>query len=326
MDIEQKEKDDYPVMLSICVPTYNHEKYIRECLESVFMQKTKYSYEILVGEDKSTDNTRSILKEIEKEGHYGLKVFYREKNMNNSSYKNVTDLMDRSRGKYLIFLEGDDFWIDSNKIECQLNFLEQNPDYIAVSHNCIIVDAESCKTEEKYPECLDEEYTFDHFASEIMPGQLTTVMMRNVCNNTKINTSIVRSDTSPGDRKSYFMLLCYGKIHCIQKRMSAYRHIVCGGDSWSATHKYDYSETKKWYIELRDYAEKNGFQKAYIIADYMLLASIRQALLVYHKIDLLQLLTELNSVDNLLKSSLYLINRDFNRYILKKKVFVRFSE
>ena len=44
---------DYPVMLSICVPTYNHEKYIRQALESIFMQETQYSYEILVGEDKT---------------------------------------------------------------------------------------------------------------------------------------------------------------------------------------------------------------------------------------------------------------------------------
>ena len=170
---------DYPVMLSICVPTYNHERYIRQALESIFMQKTKYSYEILVGEDKSTDSTRLVLKEIEEEKHYGLKVFYRQKNLNNSSKRNAIDLMDRARGKYLIFLEGDDYWTDPYKIERQISFLEKNPQYIAVAHNCTIVDEKSKTTGELYQECKDKDYSFAHYLSDILPGQTASLMMRN---------------------------------------------------------------------------------------------------------------------------------------------------
>lgn len=53
-------------MLSICVPTYNHEKYIEKALKSILMQKTKYSYEVLIGDDLSKDRTRNILREYEK--------------------------------------------------------------------------------------------------------------------------------------------------------------------------------------------------------------------------------------------------------------------
>lgn len=74
--------NEYEVpILSIYIPTYNHENYIRKAIDSVLMQKTTYLYEVLVGEDASTDNTKKILKEYEKEHPNKIKVFYREKNM-----------------------------------------------------------------------------------------------------------------------------------------------------------------------------------------------------------------------------------------------------
>ena len=102
----------YDFDLSIYVATYNHEKYITKALDSVFMQKTKYSFEVLVGEDCSTDNTRLVLKEYEKKNYNNLTIYYRQKNMSNMDISNAMDLIMRCRGKYLIALEGDDYWID----------------------------------------------------------------------------------------------------------------------------------------------------------------------------------------------------------------------
>jgi len=312
---------NYPVMLSICVPTYNHEKYIRQALESVFMQETQYSYEILVGEDKSTDNTKQILQDIEKENHPGLKVFYREVNLNNTDCRNSIDLMDRARGKYLIFLEGDDYWTDADKIENQIIFLEKNPDYIAVAHNCTVVNEYSEELNEQYQECHDEEYTWEHYACEILPGQTASVLMRNFKYLPDVDLSLIRSKRMPGDRKSYFTLLSYGRIHCIQKKMSAYRHVTSSGESWSAKYKYDYEDTKNWHIELLDFSKKIKNQKAYLIADYLLYAAVRQAFLVHHKLSLIDYNTEIRKVDHCFLCSRIMFKRDFNRYILKKKVF-----
>lgn len=312
---------DYPVMLSICIPTYNHEKYIRQALESVFMQKTQYTYEILVGEDKSTDNTRAVLEEIEKEQHPELKVFYREKNLHESDTRNSIDLMNKAVGKYLIFLEGDDYWIDDYKIENQISFLENHYDYIAVAHNCVVVDEDSRITDEQYQECKETEYTFSHYACEILPGQTATIMMRNFKYFPGIDLSFLNSKSMPGDRKEDFTFLCYGKVYCIQKRMSAYRHVINSGSSWSATYQYDYSKIRDFYLEQREYSKKNQFKKAYIISDYMLYAAIRQALVLHHALSIKDFFCELKNVDSLLKCSYIMLKRDLLRYIFKKTIF-----
>ncbi len=312
---------DCPVMLSICVPTYNHEKYIRQALESIFMQETQYSYEILVGEDKSTDNTKQVLQEIEKEKHKGLTVFYREKNMNDSECRNSLDLLQKSRGKYVIFLEGDDYWTDNQKIDNQITFLETHPDFIAVAHNCIVVDECSNIKDEKYEECHDFEYTLEHYACEILPGQTATVMMRNPNYITNFDMSFINTRSMPGDRKFNFTLLCYGRIACLQKKMSAYRHVTSKGDSWSANYRYDYESTKQWYMEQLHFSKKINNKKAYIIADYMLYAAIRQAFFVHHKLSPIRFLSELRLVENFWKCTFIFIRRDINRYILRKEVF-----
>lgn len=89
-------------MLSIYVATYNHEHYITQALDSIRMQKTKYSYEVLVGEDCSTDNTRAVLKEYEWQ-HPGIfTIFYRDHNMHREAIGNGLDLKLRCRGNSIV--------------------------------------------------------------------------------------------------------------------------------------------------------------------------------------------------------------------------------
>lgn len=244
------------LMLSIYVATYNHEKYITRALDSILMQKTKYSYEVLVGEDASTDGTRNVLKEYEKEHPGRFQIFYREKNMHRQTPNNARDLKNRCQGKYIIALEGDDYWLDEYKIEKQIDFLESHPDYLAVAHNCIVVGEDSQANGEEYPECRDEEYTLKHFVSEIMPGQLTTFMYRNYFKNDILDRSLFNKGLHPGDRLTYFAFVLNGKIHCIQEVMSAYRHIKSGGTSFSATLKYDFEKMERWNYGLVEYARK----------------------------------------------------------------------
>lgn len=150
------------ITLSVMIPTYNHERYIVKALDSVFMQETEYTYEVLVGEDASTDGTRHVLKEYESEHKYdALHVFYRKHNMRNDPISNQKDLRLRCQGKYIITLEGDDYWIDKDKIQRQISFLENHPDYVTVAHNCKIVNENNEPVDFSYPECKNNEYSFD---------------------------------------------------------------------------------------------------------------------------------------------------------------------
>ncbi len=246
------------VMLSIYVPTYNHEKYIIKALDSILMQKTHYTYEVLVGEDNSTDKTRLLLQQYEQIHPGFLKVYYREKNMYKKIPNNARDLIARCKGKYLIGLEGDDYWTDELKIEKQISFLENHPEYIGISHDCIVVNSDSNIINEKYPSCKENEYSLKHFMSNIFPGQLTTIMYRNIYIDPNIDTSILDIGLIPGDRLLFFLLIMYGKIYCLQESMSAYRHITNNGASYSANYHYIFREEEHWYKCLLQYSKQFG--------------------------------------------------------------------
>lgn len=243
------------VMLSIIVPTYNHEKYIIKALDSILMQKTKYSYEVLVGEDASTDNTRTVLKAYEEKHPGKIQVFYREKNMQTEKYNNCTDLNLRSKGKYMVILEGDDYWTDEYKIEKQIDFLESHPEYTAVSHNCVVVDENNNPKEVRYPECKSKEYSLMHYVCGIFPGQSTTVMHRNFVTQNVFDKTILEKKLMPGDKILTFALATNGKVHCMQEVMSAYRHVtVAGSTSYSAKYKYDFIRDEYYWGELLQFA------------------------------------------------------------------------
>ncbi len=263
-------------MLSIYIPTYNHEKYIARALDSVLMQKTQYSYEVLVGEDVSLDGTRTILQEYEAKFPGKFTMFYREKNMHGTEVSNALDLKRRCRGKYIVGLEGDDFWTDENKLEKQITFLETHPEYLAVAHNCVVVGDDSLPNGEQYPECKDEEYTLRHFVSEQMPGQLTTVMYRNYITEPYMDTSLFERRLSPGDRLLYFALATHGKVFCMQEVMSAYRHVTTHGSSFSATSRYSFKKDEHWYFELMQYALQQSNKTASKYAQLLYFRSLLQ--------------------------------------------------
>lgn len=117
--------------ISICVITYNKEKYIRDTIESILMQRTSCKYEIVVGDNLSTDGTRAILKEYWK--LYPDKFCLVLNNENLGLTRNIYNTMRKAKGKYIIILYGDDYWISDEKLQSHYDFLENNQEYIGVS-------------------------------------------------------------------------------------------------------------------------------------------------------------------------------------------------
>lgn len=300
------------VMVSIFVPTYNHEKYIVEALDSILMQQTQYSYEVFVGEDCSTDNTRQVLVEWERLHPGKFTILYRQRNMNKDKIYNSLDLKMRCTGKYIIGLEGDDFWTDPFKLEKQVSFLENHPEYYAVAHNCTVVGADSLPNGEQYPECKDEEYTLRHFASDIMPGQLTTFLSRNYMLDKTLDATLIYEGVGPGDRNLYFTTASYGKIYCMQESMSAYRHITKGGSSYSANYVYQFEKEELSLRKRMEYAEKTGNKEAILCAGIQYLLHLRY---VKRKgyVDGKTVSIARRRIENRLQYMPYILKRDFNR-------------
>lgn len=114
-------------LVSICCIAYNQEKFIRECLDSFLMQKTNFSFEIVISDDCSNDNTKKIINSyIIKFPNIFVDVSPSE---NLGMIKNYYHALSSCKGKYIAFCEGDDYWIDENKLQMQVDFLESNPEY-----------------------------------------------------------------------------------------------------------------------------------------------------------------------------------------------------
>ncbi len=122
-------------LVSVCVQTYQHANYIRECLDGILMQKTDFPFEILLGEDSSTDGTREICIEYAEKYPDKIRLFlhHRENNININGNPtgrfNLLYNLFNARGEYVALCEGDDYWIDSWKLQKQVDFLENNEEY-----------------------------------------------------------------------------------------------------------------------------------------------------------------------------------------------------
>ncbi|VGO21027.1 glycosyltransferase family 2 protein [Pontiella sulfatireligans] len=120
-------------LVSVCVITYNHAPYIRDCLDGVLSQKTDFPYEICIGEDESSDATREICKEYAKKYPDKIRLFLRSRedvliiNGRATGRYNFLETLKSCRGKYVARCEGDDYWIDPRKLAKQVGFLEKNP-------------------------------------------------------------------------------------------------------------------------------------------------------------------------------------------------------
>jgi glycosyltransferase involved in cell wall biosynthesis len=138
-------------LISVYVTTYQHVNFIRECLDSILIQSTTYDYEIVIGEDASTDDTREICMEYAKKYPDKIRLFLRDRestilyDKNGKFYKSLNGAFTlfSCRGKYIAICEGDDYWIDPLKLQKQVDFLEANPDYVVCYHNINTVNENS---------------------------------------------------------------------------------------------------------------------------------------------------------------------------------------
>lgn len=239
--------------VSVIIPTYNHENYIEECIKSVCMQKINFNMEVLIGEDCSTDKTREVLKKLAPSLPSCFKIIYREENLNHG---NFVDLYSRMNGKYFITLEGDDYWTYDHKLQEEYDFLESHPDYTAVAHNAQVVNEYGKPIKWRCHECYKNEYTIWDFRKGLFPGQTATILRRNFYTFDLFDHSI-DIPGYPGDRIKAFYAIANGKVHCIQKKWSAYRLVISHGSSCAATSKRLYDKDMIFYRNLYEYAIRN---------------------------------------------------------------------
>jgi len=120
-------------MVSVCMITYNHEKYISQAIEGVMIQKAPFPIELIIGDDCSNDNTLQICRYYQSKYPDSIRILQRKTNIGVIS--NFFECLRVSTGKYIALCEGDDYWIDPYKLQKQVDFLETNQEYSLIHTN-----------------------------------------------------------------------------------------------------------------------------------------------------------------------------------------------
>lgn len=218
----------------VCTRTlaYNHEFYIRECLEGILMQKTTFPVQVLVHEDCSTDNTAAILKEYQEKYPKLIKVFYQPDNV--YSLKDPAEKRRRRAefyswqvGKYIALCEGDDYWTDPLKLQKQVEHLEKHPEYIFSCHRFRIYDEDRKRYLSEYASNFyfknDNLVINNELFSKTWITQPLTAVIRTQYFH-KANQDIVRNDYKfSRDVHIFYTLLSYGDGISLNEFMGVYR-------------------------------------------------------------------------------------------------------
>lgn len=258
------------IKVSICCVAYNHAKYIERAIDSVLNQSVNFPIEIIIGDDCSTDGTREIIEDYAQKYPSLIKPILQP--INTRGKKNYKDVYAAAKGKYIIALETDDYWTDDKKLQIQADFLDNHKDFIAVAHNCIIVNENNKILSKKYPAIKQGKYNFRHFRQGLLPGQTTTLMYRNYKYLPEINMSLYHKPiTGPGDLKKVFSLLSNGSIYTLNRIMSAYRYVNTGFSSFSSTHERNDTQTLIYFEAFQEYSRQFESKEIRFSADVVLL-------------------------------------------------------
>src|SRR6185436_19281492 len=120
------------ITISVLVVTYNHEKFLRQALESVMMQETGFDFEVVIADDHSTDGTLAIAQAYEEK--YGNVRILSGEGRNLGITRNYQRGLQACRGEYIAVVEGDDFWISPAKLQKQVEFLNEHPECALCCH------------------------------------------------------------------------------------------------------------------------------------------------------------------------------------------------
>lgn len=183
-------------LVSVVVISYNHEPYIKECLDGIISQKTNFPIEILVNDDCSTDNTAIIIKEYENEYPTIFRCLYQTENLYSKGIHPWFDILfPIARGKYIALCEGDDYWIDPYKLQKQVDFLETHKEYGFIGATCLIRQENTISKEKNIylnnPHKIEDKYelyenVFKNFAIYGPPTRTVSLLfLRDLLNDEK---------------------------------------------------------------------------------------------------------------------------------------------
>lgn len=248
-------KVDRPIV-SICCLAYNHEKYIKDALDSFLMQKTDFPFEVLIHDDASTDSTGEIIREYEKKYPHIIKPIYQTENQYSKGIKNISGLFNfpRAQGRYIAMCEGDDYFTDPYKLKKQVEYLDAHPDCSLCFHSARMVTVDG-----SYTDGAMRPYKGDR---KVEPEEIVDKTSGYAMNSMMFPVSVVENipdyywNCPIGDIPMQLMMASKGYAWYMDSPMSVYRVGVAG--SWTNEMKTgDYqAKQEKYYLEMKEMYEE----------------------------------------------------------------------
>lgn len=242
----------YDVMVSICCITYNHEKFIQKALDSFLMQKTNFSFEIVIHDDASTDKTQEIIKEYCLKHPNLFNPLLQKENQRSKVGGGMNPRFNypRAKGKYIALCEGDDYWTDPYKLQKQVDLIEKYP------QTSMCVALMKAHYESKNKIVTDTPYEGKNYPLIYLEDlnryfHTSTYLIRN-----SIVTDILDKylDLLIGDTAFRYLLLSKGPFVVLNDVVSVYR--ISGLGVWSKLPKHKQN--------LKSYKIAKTFRKEFI--------------------------------------------------------------
>lgn len=232
------------VMVSVCMVCFNQEKYIKQAVDAVLNQKTNFGYEVFVSDDASTDGTAQILRDNYKDDSR-VKLILRKENARG---KNGYSIRQKARGKYICLCEGDDYWVGTDVLQCFVDWLESNPEYVGIAGRRINLSERTGRKSVNYKK---SECGCRLTLNDFMDGKLFDLhacLFRNFYQDGKYDYRTWKMHRYVGDLTNSIYVLLHGDIYRSDKIIGVYR---C--DRFKGTSSYNAVRTAKdIYIDHMD--------------------------------------------------------------------------
>lgn len=223
------DKDD--IIVSICCITYNHSEFIAQTLQSFLMQRCNFKFEIIIGNDCSTDNTGDIIREIQAKNPGIIHLLDYPKNL--GAHENMRNVQKMCKGKYIALCDGDDYWTDPLKLQKQVDFLEKNLEYVICCHYTRVINTEQQTLYvDLAPKPLVHSF-YDLLVGKQVETKTASVLMRNLPETKLLFDQSWYKQVFAVDKLIKLMATYHtgGKIYVIPEVMSCYRNHT--GGVWS---------------------------------------------------------------------------------------------
>lgn len=232
-------------MLTIRCLVYNHEPFLRQCLDGFVMQQTNFPFEAIVHDDASTDGSATIIREYAEKYPCIIKPILQTENQWSKRDGSIGRILDaHTKGKYVAMCEGDDFWTDPHKLQRQVDFLEAHPEYSICYHKVSIVNSDASESKGFFPSWLpDKPATFELADMENRNIIQTNSVVYRWRFHDENRRDVFWPGILPGDWLIHLAHAVKGKIYYMPEVMGAYRHH--DGGMWSIASRNEVSFYKR---------------------------------------------------------------------------------